>query len=359
MLPLTKTRPKVMIPVLNIPILEHIIKAVRDAGIREFLLVTGYLEEQVKARLGDGSQYGVSIEYVSQPTDPDAPYGTAAAVSLARDFVGNEPFFLTFGDIMTPKQNYRYLLEAYEADRDACWLCVNSTRDVSTGGAVFVEDGMVVKIVEKPAPGTVDTNFINSGIFIMKPDIFEAIKGLEPSSRGEYELPSAVTRLIKDGVRFKAHQLVGYWSNLSSPAEVIWLNNLLMQKLAASFARISREMGLRIARGENFHGLVCVGEDTEISPQAEVVGPAIIGDNCHIGRARIGRYTCIGSNCRVADGSTVVASALFEQSSVEENARVGFAILGSGVKVGRGAACLGTSESAAVVEDNGVVTSSG
>jgi len=267
---------------------------------------------------------------------------------MARDFVGDEPFLLTFGDIMTPGSNYAALVRAYEQDPDSAYICVNPARDVSSGGAVFVRDGRVVDIIEKPPVGTVDTSLINSGIFIMRPQIFDVIDDLAPSARGEYELTTALVRTIHEGTPTAAHELRGYWSNVGGPDQVLWLTRLLLQRMAAA----QKTNGGPPRAPGRLEGAVFLGRNVSIHPNAEITGPVFVGDDCQIGEACVGRYTTLGRECSIGDGSQIVSSAVFAETTIGENCQVGHALLGSGVQVDSDAWLVGTSGRAAVVEDN-------
>lgn len=234
--------------------------------------------------------------------------------------------------------------------KGSAFLCVNRVDDVSGGGAVFVQDGRVVDMIEKPPAGTVATRFINSGIFILRPEVFPAIDDLTPSARGEYELTTALVRTIREGIPTHAHELEGYWSNVGDPAEVMWLTRLLLQKLAAT-----RRLDRSPQREGKFRGPVFVGQNVDIHPDARITGPVVIGDNCEIGNAHVGFYTTLGASCRVADGARVVSSAVLPGTTIGENCHVGHALLGSGVRVRRNARLLGTSEQATVVGDGRII----
>jgi UDP-N-acetylglucosamine diphosphorylase / glucose-1-phosphate thymidylyltransferase / UDP-N-acetylgalactosamine diphosphorylase / glucosamine-1-phosphate N-acetyltransferase / galactosamine-1-phosphate N-acetyltransferase len=354
MMPLTRARPKVMIPVVNRPMLEHIVVGLRDAGVSEMLFVVGHLAPMVEDYFGDGSRFGVRVEYALQDTGKDAKYGTAAATALGRDFVDGEPFVLTFGDIMTPAENYAAMLEGHRAEPSTARMAVNYMPDVSSGGAVFVRDGRVIDIVEKPPSGTVDTNYINSGVFVFQPEIFSIIDALEPSPRGEYELTTAVVDMLRSGITTYAHELQGYWSNVGSPQEVMWLSQLLLQRMAVAAAGAGGNGAPAGVEG-TVHGPVFFGGDVRVARGATIVGPAIIGDGCMIGACRVGRFTSLGESCRVGDGTRVVSTAALSGVSIGDNCRVGYAILGSGARVERDASLLGTAASTEVLADNGVV----
>jgi len=352
MMPLTKSRPKMMIPIINRPILEHIMTSLRDAGIGEILLVVGHLGDMIQEHFGDGRGLGVHIDYATQDNRPGAKYGTAIGAGLARDFVGDEPFLLAFGDIMTPPENYAGLVASYRADPDCAFLCVNYMADVSGGGAVFVQDGRVIDMVEKPTAGSVDTNFINSGIFILRPRVFEVIDELQPSLRGEYELTAAVVDMIRQGIPTNAYELEGYWSNVGGPTEVMWLNRLMLQRMAEA----PPDNGVPAGVKGRIEGPVFFGDDVRVHRNATITGPSIIGDGCVIGESQVGSFTSLAEECRVGDGAHLMACAAFSRTTIGDNCHVGYALLGSGVCVQDDAWLLGSVEATTVIADNHVIS---
>src|SRR5262249_23071657 len=141
---LTAELPKPMIEVRGRPVLQHIVEGLRDAGIREFLLVVGYRADAVRQFFGDGSGYNVAIQYATQTVQD----GTGRVVELARDFVTNRPFILAYGDILVDPANYKRVVDL--PDDVEALLTVTRGEDVSKGGAVFVNDQMhVLDIREK------------------------------------------------------------------------------------------------------------------------------------------------------------------------------------------------------------------
>lgn len=342
MLPLTASRPKPMIPIVNIPILEHIVDGLRQASVLDILFVTGYQADAIERHFGKGDTRGVRISYVRQ----EQPEGTARAALLGEEFAGGEPFLLGFGDIMTPKANYLRLIDAHLSESGCHFLSTNKVLDPYAGAAVYVEGHRVVRIVEKPKPGTSTTNLNNAGIFIFQPEMFELLRRVERSPRGEYELPSAITLAIAQGQVTRAFLLQGYWSNVTAPEEVISLN-----------ARILSEMAARVVTAGGDQGeAVFVGADTEISPRAMITGPVMIGANSRIGASRIGPYCCLADGATVLDGSTVARSGLLPYCTVGRECRLEDALLGSNVVVADHVSIAGRPEHIAVVGDGSLVS---
>ena len=228
---LTAELPKPMIEVRGKPVLQHIVEGLRDAGIGDFLVVVGYRADAVRDFFGDGSRYGIAIQYKTQTVQD----GTGRVVELARDFVNNRPFVLAYGDILVAPANYKRLVDLPD-DVEAI-LTVTRGEDVSKGGAVFVNDKMIlIDLREKspleggaPATPTAGSQelaapFYNAGLYAFRPTIFEFTAKLKPSPRGEYELTDAIRELAQSGKKVKALELTGEWADVRDPETLTRLN---------------------------------------------------------------------------------------------------------------------------------------
>jgi len=218
---LTADLPKPMIKVRGKPILLHIIEGLRAAAVKNFLIIVGYRADAVRDYFGDGTCFGLQIKYATQVVQD----GTGRVVDLARDFVGQSSFVLSYGDILVDQANYKSLVEL--PDDVAAIVSVKQNQDVSKGGAVIVNEQMeVADIREKPKPGEASSPWYNAGIYVFKPSIFEWTARLQPSPRGEYELTDAVRGLAQSGKRVKAFELSGEWADVRDPEVLVQLNKL-------------------------------------------------------------------------------------------------------------------------------------
>lgn len=214
---LTAATPKPLLPLAGTPIIAHIIAGMAAAGVREIAVVTGYLGEQIEAALGDGAGLGVSLEYRRQ----GRPDGTARALLLARDVLAGAPFMLSWGDIVVEPPTYAALLARFDAGGCDAVIAVNETDDPWRGGAVYVGGGgRVERIVEKPPRGASTTRWNNAGIFVFAPVVLDYAARLEPSARGEYELPQAIAAMVADGRHLVAHPVSGFWSDVGTPEDL-------------------------------------------------------------------------------------------------------------------------------------------
>ncbi|HEY2614499.1 MAG TPA: nucleotidyltransferase family protein [Chthoniobacterales bacterium] len=216
---LTDALPKPMLRVKGKPVLEHIVKGLSDAGITEFLLVIGWHGEIVREFFGDGSKFAARIDYATQVVQD----GTGKVLELARQFVGEDPFILSYGDILIAPKNYPRV--GHGLGGAEAVVTVKKNEDVSKGGAVFVNENFeLIDLREKPQPGEPTSPWYNAGVYAFRPSIFNYIAKLERSPRGEYELTDAIRQLALAGKKVRALELLGEWTDVRDPEILARLN---------------------------------------------------------------------------------------------------------------------------------------
>ena len=219
---LTAEVPKPMIEVRGKPVLYHIVQGLRNAGIRDCLIVVGYRAEAVRNFFGDGSRHNIPIQYITQTVQD----GTGRIVDLAQDFVRDFPFILSYGDILVDPVNYKRVTDM--PDSIEAVITVTRGEDVSKGGAVFVNERMeLVDLREKAKPSQATSSWYNAGIYAFRPSIFDFTAKLKPSSRGEYELTDAIRDLAQSGRKVQALELTGEWADVRDPEILARLNQKL------------------------------------------------------------------------------------------------------------------------------------
>ena len=217
---LTADFPKPMIEVRGKPVLQHIVEGLREAGVCRFVIIVGYHAETVRNFFGNGRRHNVDIEYVTQTVQD----GTGRVVNLARNFTGESPFILSYGDILISPENYKRVVDLPD-DYEAI-VTVISGEDVSKGGAVFVNEQMdLLDLREKPKPGEPTSPWYNAGLYAFRPGIYEFIARLKPSPRGEYELTDAIRDLANSGKKVSAFALAGEWADVRDPEILAKLNH--------------------------------------------------------------------------------------------------------------------------------------
>jgi len=216
---LTSELPKPMLQVRGKPVLAHIVEGLKTAGISDFLIVVGWRAEVVRDFFGDGTEFGGHIHYVTQTVQD----GTGRVVELAKDFVANEAFVLSYGDILVDPENYRRVVEL--PDDITAIVSVKYDEDCSKGGAVFVNERFeLVDLREKPKPTEPTSCWYNAGVYAFRPNIFDYTAKLKPSPRGEYELTDAIRDLALSGKKVQALELKGMWADVRDPEILADLN---------------------------------------------------------------------------------------------------------------------------------------
>jgi dTDP-glucose pyrophosphorylase len=216
---LTHELPKPMLQVQGKPVLQHIIEGLRDAGLTDFQIIVGWRGEVVRDFFADGSKLNTHVEYATQVVQD----GTGKVIELARPFVGNDPFVLSYGDILIAPENYPRICTALGGAEAV--VSVKRNEDVTQGGAVFVnEDFELIDLHEKPKPGEPTSPWYNAGIYAFRSTIFDYIRKLERSTRGEFELTDAIRNLALAGNKVQAFELAGEWADVRDPEILARLN---------------------------------------------------------------------------------------------------------------------------------------
>ncbi|MES2308712.1 MAG: sugar phosphate nucleotidyltransferase [Verrucomicrobiota bacterium] len=217
---LTHEKPKPMLQVQGKPILEHIIGGLRDeGGIEEFFIVIGYHGDYIQNYFGHGSRFGVSITYGMQTVQD----GTGKAPELAKEWIGEEPFVFSYGDILVPAPEYRLFIDAFHSDG---LIALKDGQDLKNGGAVLLNDRKeMVDLIEKGQFQTPPPNaYYNAGIYALTPKIFEYTSKLEKSPRGEYEFTDALKASVKAGGKIEGHFIQTEWADVRDPEILSQLN---------------------------------------------------------------------------------------------------------------------------------------
>ena len=215
---LTAHTPKPMLEIAGAPIIAHILEGLAQAGIEQMIVVTGYLAEQIEEFCRRFQSKAFAITTVRQPT----LNGTGGAMLAAIPLIGADPrFVFGWADVLMDPEFYpRFMMQANASDYDLL-LAVNRVRDPCNGAAVYVDAEMRVgRIVEKPPPGTSTTNWNNAGLFASTTALLDYVARLEPSPRGELELPAAIAAMIEDGRIVRAAELRGFWSDIGTPEDL-------------------------------------------------------------------------------------------------------------------------------------------
>jgi UDP-N-acetylglucosamine diphosphorylase/glucosamine-1-phosphate N-acetyltransferase len=316
MRPLTSRRPKVMLPLANIPMLGHLITAVSQAGIDEVIMVVGYGEREVRKYCGNGRAFGLSISYVTQRYQK----GTADALYTARNLI-NDTFLLMNGDMVIQKSDIEGIMEM-----QAPSMGIYHSDHPEDYGVVSVGGSRVTQLEEKsenPAG-----NLINAGIYLFDCHILGLLESVKCSSRGEYELTDALDAYIKDDM-LGFYQLDS-WLDVGFPWDLLAANEILLQKIQPACKGLVEE-------GAYIQGPVYIGEETVIKSGSYIEGPCVIGNDCRIGpHAHIRGSTSIGDRCHIGHCTEVKNSVIMSDTKIPHFNYLGDSVVGSGCNFGAG-----------------------
>ncbi|HWR25971.1 MAG TPA: bifunctional sugar-1-phosphate nucleotidylyltransferase/acetyltransferase [Methanosarcina sp.] len=317
--PLTSDCPKVMLQVANKPVLEHILNSGVEAGIDGFVFITGYLEEQIKAYFGDGSKWGVTIEYVPQKEQ----LGTANAIGCAKGHV-HGAFLVLNGDMLIGKEDLKALLSREEE----AVICVKEVENPSDFGVLETENNKVVRIIEKPK--NPPTNLANAGIYLFRESIFDFIERTEPSVRKEFEITDSLQMLIDSRAVVGYSSLEGGWIDIGYPWDLLKANEYLLKNLKGSCEGI-------VEPNATIKGKVVIGKGTLVRNGSYIEGPVVIGENCDIGpNCFIRPSTAIGNHVRVGNAVEVKNTIIMEDTHVGHLSYVGDSVIGRRCNFGAG-----------------------
>ena len=317
MRPLTYSRPKVMLPIANEPILEHLLVEVSQTGIKDIVLIVGYHDEQVRDYFGNGEKWQLSIEYCTQKKQ----LGTADALNQARELL-NENFLLVNGDIIVNRRDITRLIEG-----DGHSLAVIKVKDGQDLGMVELSGDKIIRIYEKSLKPP--SNTANAGVYRFTPEIFAVISQTPRSPRGEYEITDSIQLLIDSGIKV-SHQSIDHWLDFSYPWDLLSANEKFLDEAKTqSLGTVEENVVIKEP--------VSLGQGTIIHSGAYLVGPVTIGSNCDIGpNCYIRPHTSIGDNCHIGNAVEIKNSIVLKGSKIPHQSYVGDSIIGENCNLGAG-----------------------
>ncbi len=310
--PLTSNAPKPMLPLVNRPMMEHIVELLRSHGIEDIVVTVAFMANAIRNYFGDGSEFGVRMVYASEET----PLGTAGSVRNAMAEL-DDTFVVISGDVLTDVDLGAVIAAHTERRALATIGLVRVENPLEYGIVITREDGTIERFLEKPTWGQVFSDTINSGIYVLEPRVFDWIPADQPVDFSSDVFP----RLLDDGETVLGHVAEGYWEDVGTLTAYVRAHKDILD------GRVKVDIpGFEVADG------VFVGEGVDIHPDAALVGPAVVGDNCFVDAgARLGEYVVLGTGVRLLrDGE-------LERTVVHENAYLGESVKLRGTVVGRAA----------------------
>src|SRR5215212_1701578 len=318
--PLTYTSAKQLVPVANKPVLFYAIESLAAAGITEIGIVVGDTQAEIRAAVGDGARWGVAVTYIEQ----DAPRGLAHAVLISEAFIGSHPFVVYLGDNLLNK-GITGFVEEFVREKPAAQILLARVPDPQMFGVAELQDGRVVRLVEKPQAPKSDLALV--GVYMFSPAVFDAVKAIRPSFRNELEITDAIQHLIDCGLEVRPHIVDGWWKDTGKLEDMLEANRLILD-------RIERRVDGQVDSHSRIEGKVIV-EAGAVITHSVVRGPVIIGARARIVNAYVGPFTSIMNDTEVRD-SEVEHSIVLEGSSISNlPARIEDSMIGKNVRIYR------------------------
>ena len=319
--PLTSNQPKPMVSLCGKPCMEYIVELLKKHGFDETVVTLMFLPKVIRDYFGDGSALGVSMQYSVE----QSPAGTAGSVKLAEDHLRDDTFIVISGDALTDFDLSEIV--AFHKQRGAMvTIALKRVENPLEFGVVVANDeGRIERFLEKPTWGQVFSDTVNTGIYVLEPEVFDHIPADEPFDFSQDLFP----KLFEMGAPLYGFVAEGYWQDIGSLPQYLTANcDLLDGKVEASIPGI--ELQHRIF----------VGESINLDSIENISGPAYIGNYAKIAdTASIGKYTVLGNNVVVKDHAETRHSVIGSNTYIGASAKVLGAILGKNCDVKAGATC--------------------
>jgi glucose-1-phosphate thymidylyltransferase len=322
--PLTHTSAKQLVPVANKPVLFYGIEAMAEAGITDVgIIIAPETGNEIREAAGDGSRFGVRIEYIEQ----DAPLGLAHAVLTAEPFLGDAPFVMYLGDNLL-RNGIVALVDTFRDEQPDALILLTPVPDPQNYGVAELDgDERVARLVEKPAEPKTDLALV--GVYMFTPSIFDAARAIEPSGRGELEITDAIQTLVDRGLRVDPHVVHGWWKDTGQVRDMLEANRLILDDLDE---RIQGELV-----DSRVEGRVVIEQGARLE-NTTVRGPAMIGAGAQLVDSYIGPYTAIGENVRIEHAELEHSIVMSGSRISHVGHRIEASLIGKDVTITRGPA---------------------
>lgn len=317
--PLTGEVSKPMIPLVNRPVMEHLVKLLSGQGFRDIMVNLHYLPELIQEYFGDGSRWGARMHYSLE----EELMGTAGGVRRCRDFFGESTFIVVSGDALTDV-DLKSMLAFHREKQATATIMATPVDDTSSYGVLLTDDDCrVTGFQEKPRPGEALSRIANSGIYIFEPGIFELMPPDGPYDFGRQLFPA----LVEEGGAVYAWEHANYWNDVGS------IEEYRRGTVDALEGRVRVDI-----EGEEVQPRVWTGPGTSIDRSALITPPVCIGKNCRISRnARVLGPSVLGDGTVVEEGAVVHRGIIWDGSRVGSRVVAAGCIAGSHCTIGSGA----------------------
>jgi mannose-1-phosphate guanylyltransferase len=311
--PLTNDRPKSTVPVLNRPVLEHTIGYLKHFGIRDIVITLNYMPEVIEDYFGDGEKFGVKLTYFME----EDPRGTAGAIKNCESYLDG-PFFVLNGDVFTD-MDLREMYAYHRRKKAIATIALTPVENPGAFGVVEINDkGKLQKFVEKPAPGTETSNWINAGTYVLEPEVLSLIP---PGCNYMFER-GLFPQLLQTGRPVYGYQYKGYWLDMGNPGHYFQINHDFLQGKLNNWLFDNR--GKVLYNKKNVH----------LHKKTVIKAPVVIGDCLSTGEeVKIFGPAAIGRDCRIGEHTTITESIIWDGVTIGSNTQIKKCIISSGTVI--------------------------
>lgn len=318
--PLTRNLPKPLVPIVNRPVMEHIIELLRAHGFTEIMVNLHYLGDQIEAFFGDGSRLGVTIHWSRE----DQLWGDAGSVKRVEEFFRDETFLVVGGDDLADIDLTK-LIRTHKEKNALSTIALSLVDDPSDYGIVLLnEESRITRFLEKPKGEVIFSNQANTGVYVFEPQVFDLIPKSTFYLFGKQFFP----QMLAQGRPLYGHLTASYWKDVGN------LSVYRQTHVDALHGKVAINFPVKESRK-----FVWIGESVEVDPSAEIGYPVVIGNNCRIeAGAKVLENTVLGNNCAVERGAVVKESILWDGAVAMRDTWLERCVVGRGCHVKTNAA---------------------
>lgn len=317
--PLTNSRPKPMLPIINKPMMEHTMMTLKDLGITEFIVLLYFKPEVIQDYFGDGSNFGIKITYVV----PDDDYGTAGAVKLAEKYIGDDNFIIISGDLVTDF-DFQKIFDYHAQKKSKLTITLTSVDNPLEFGVVIAnEDGKIEKFLEKPSWGEVFSDTINTGIYIIEPEILNYIPNNENFDFAKDLFP----RLMREGIDLTAGYAEGYWRDVGNPESYRDVyDDILTGKVNFKIAGTVTHYPDGVLYSEGLY---------ELDKSIEIIGTVVLGKNVVLENGVNLKNVVIGDNVTIGQDSKIRNTVIWDDVHIDRNVMLDTCVICNNNEIGK------------------------
>lgn len=315
--PLTQSLPKPMVPVANLPMLHHIVNLLKKHGLRDYVTLLYFQPEEIQNYFHDGTELGVTMKYLLAEDD----LGTAGAVKNAEDLYHGNRVLVISGDVLTDFDLTAAVSYHESRQAEATIILTRMENPLAYGVVITDTDGRISRFLEKPTWGEVFSDTINTGIYILEPQVFERI----PKGKSFDFSQNLFPAMLKEGARLFGYVAEGYWRDIGNLSEYQKAHlDILQEKVGieTSYNKLHRE-----------NATVWISRDFHVDEHARLAGAVVVGDGATIEAGAAISNSVIGDRCRIAGEAVIENSVIWHDTTVGSGAHISQAIVCNHVTV--------------------------